>query len=447
MSKITVLFTASIFLIAVSCSYRQQNTPPISSLPGSGTFPFTPTKAGTPIPASSSTTTTIVSVSTGTFTTTPTPAGTLGPTSSITATPMITFTSGTDISENALIAFEGVLTIEVVPAAGGTPVVVIEYVTGVGYYESPSWSPAGDRIAFSFDNMSGPRLYVINRDGSGLHILRDNVRYGRPSWSPDGESIAYDTDQGIYITDADGVTLRHIQESPWLEFPTWSPDGKKLALVGSSTSYYAPYNIYLVDSDGKNLHTVTDAIAADSRLSWSPDGKEIAFSSYKGCGDINVLNLATGMITNLTNTMSLTEIDPAWSPDGNYIAYSRDYSASCAQNGVPASGGSGLFIMRADGQGEKRLTEYGSQPSWWPTVLLRQDWRYTITPAGSNLNVRETYSASARSLTKLKQGAIFTALEGPVSEDAYNWWRVRTEDGIEGWIVDVPGWYMFESAP
>ena len=69
-----------------------------------------------------------------------------------------------------------------------------------------------------------------------------------------------------------------------------------------------------------------------------------------------------------------------------------------------------------------------------------------VTKAGSGLNTRELPSTSAKSLIQLKQGEVFQVLEGPMDADGYHWWRVHTDRGIEGWCVDVPGWYMFNSS-
>lgn len=70
-----------------------------------------------------------------------------------------------------------------------------------------------------------------------------------------------------------------------------------------------------------------------------------------------------------------------------------------------------------------------------------------MTKAGSNLNVRESSATSAKFLTQLPQGAIFTALAGPREADGYSWLHIRTGDRIRGWRVDVQGCYVFETTP
>jgi hypothetical protein len=67
---------------------------------------------------------------------------------------------------------------------------------------------------------------------------------------------------------------------------------------------------------------------------------------------------------------------------------------------------------------------------------------YTITEWGDRLTVRDTPSLSGAFLTQLLEGETVTILEGPVDAEDYYWWRLRTEEGVEGWAVEVYRWYQ-----
>ncbi len=416
--KIKTLILMLLTLFAVtSCGDQQRNIPPVTNSPNIENLALTPA----PTKTSSS----------GDLTT---------------FTP--TFTPTTKIPEGTRIAFSGgIKGIFEMSLPSGLPRPIVLSPGGNVLYFSPSWSPDGNKIVYEQDS----KVYVLNRDGSDFHILKnEQVKIqSSPAWSPDGEHIAYVSDNSLFVVNADGKDLQQLGKlSSIVYFPAWSSDGKQLAFLASSAGEHNPLNIFLIDRDGKNLRAITEAIAGESQLAWSPDGSKIAFRSFEDCGDINVLNLKTGSITNLTNTPHIVEQDPVWSPDGNYIVFSKASYSPCEQDKVFSYYGGELYIMNAHGQDVAQLTfeQGGLQPSWWPVVILQPNWKYSVTKAGSNLNIRESPSTAAKSLVQLQQGAIFTALEGPIDADKYQWWHIRTSDGIEGWCVDVPGWFMFESA-
>ncbi|HSJ86675.1 MAG TPA: SH3 domain-containing protein [Anaerolineales bacterium] len=270
-----------------------------------------------------------------------------------------------------------------------------------------------------------------------------------PAWSPDGEHIAYTSDNKLYLSSVDGSDLHLLVDSINSFFPAWSPDGKQLALLGglSENSIYGPYKLYLINSDGTGYHAITDAVAGMSRLSWSPDGKKIAFRSYEGCGDINIIDLASSMISNLTNNSKVVNLDPAWSPDGNFIAFSRASFRPCSQARVLSYQGDSLYIIQVNGQGITQIENArGFQPAWWPTMILRPNWEYEVTKTGNNLNVRESPSTSAKSLVKLQEGTIVKILDGPVDGDGLRWWHIAASDNIVGWCAYIDGWFMFHDS-
>lgn len=333
---------------------------------------------------------------------------------------------------------------------------VVSSQAGLAFYHSPSFSPDGETIIFAYDNGTGFRIYRMNKDGTDLRLLvRSDVilAYQRyPSWSPDSLYIVFTVFNKLYISNSNGSNIKLLTEINGLSYSVWSPDGKRIAFLAGREGNRPGLKIFVIDKDGKNLHALTDAIAGDSKISWSPDGKQIAFRSLDGCGDISTIHLATGAVDTITKTPYI-EKDPTWSPDGSYIAFVSSSHTDCEKYAAESSYiPSKLFLadvkshtildsMLSDGT-ETSLYE----PSWWPSTVLKSNWKYSVTKAGSNLNIRESPSILARSLIKLKQGAVFIALEGPVDNDDYQWWRIQTSDGIEGWCVDVPGWYMFESA-
>ena len=108
--------------------------------------------------------------------------------------------------------------------------------------------------------------------------------YLDPAWSPDGKSIAF-ADNGVqpgagplgghlYVMDANGTNVHELVDGttgsrPLIPFsPTWSPDGKQIAFTYGS-------GISAVNRDGTGLRLVVNVGASPD---WSPGGRKIAFS-------------------------------------------------------------------------------------------------------------------------------------------------------------------------
>ena len=83
-------------------------------------------------------------------------------------------------------------------------------------------------------------------------------------------------------------------------------------------------DIYVIDSDGENLHRVTDEASLVESPSWSPDGRKIAFTSWAtGVPRIFQLDLATRSRTMLPEVRGAGDyITPTYSPDGRTLAFS-----------------------------------------------------------------------------------------------------------------------------
>src|SRR6266496_5176274 len=76
---------------------------------------------------------------------------------------------------------------------------------------------------------------------------------------------------------------------------------------------------------------------------------------------------------------------------------------------------------------------------------LRLNYPYIIKPSGDNLNFRIAPSLKGAIIQKLHKGDGFNVLDGPVIADHLIWWKVKIQDGTEGWIIERPEWYEFVS--
>jgi Tol biopolymer transport system component len=104
---------------------------------------------------------------------------------------------------------------------------------------------------------------------------------------------------------------------------------------------------------------LTTSEGFDGFLAFSPDNKSVAFSSDRGgTMEIYVQSLVAGAApTQLTNGGGHQNIEPAWSPDGQYIAY-HDMA------------GGGIWVVPSRGGLSRKIVEHGSHPTWSPDGRL-----------------------------------------------------------------------------
>ncbi len=165
-----------------------------------------------------------------------------------------------------------------------------------------------------------------------------------PAVSPDGRTVAYFSSRGLfgidlYLADvASGRIIRqltsvtrdaHYDALSFLSSAgAWSPDGRQLAFVVYNEG---DQEIDLADvSTGAIVRRITASgitvpgITAMTDPAWSPDGKSIAFSGFRGgISDLYVYDLTTGKTAQLTDDRN-AQLQPAWSPDGTLLAYATD---------------------------------------------------------------------------------------------------------------------------
>jgi Tol biopolymer transport system component len=145
---------------------------------------------------------------------------------------------------------------------------------------SPSWSPDGRELLFSFTETGGTGLGLLDLATRQETVLASspfssNADYADPSWSPDGRMIAYTLNNQIVVSTRTGTVVTTVTAPGRLYLGTvrWSPDGRELAFSASGDHYES--GLFLVNAGGRNLRRLTRGW--HSNPSWSPDGRKLAF--------------------------------------------------------------------------------------------------------------------------------------------------------------------------
>ena len=207
---------------------------------------------------------------------------------------------------------------------------------------SPSLSPDGRELAFSWNGVSGPYFSIYMKligTEEPIRLTKQESVDFNPVWSPDGRYIAFCRIQkgatGIYIVPALGGAERKVRDTHWEEREfyevfwyfgrlSWSPDGKLLAFSDRPSSS-EPTSIYLLSLDSltvrqTHLHT---GLPGDYNPAFSPDGQTLAFNrGSQGVTSIYTMPVAGGDEHRVV-TGSQFGWGLAWTADGRDIVFGR----------------------------------------------------------------------------------------------------------------------------
>jgi dipeptidyl aminopeptidase/acylaminoacyl peptidase len=205
---------------------------------------------------------------------------------------------------------------------------------------NPRWSPRGDEIAFVTAGQDGRQLSIARADGSGARKMT-SLPGGVSDyvWSPDGRRIAIVSGQ-IHVLDAASGEVKKITEVPFVIISSpwhpdgnlsWSPDGRSIAFAGKPSPRFDDEHrsdVYTVTLDGR-VKKLTSREGMNQRPAWSPDGRRIAFRSTFGRVDryashgLSIVSVETGELVD--RDLALGFLDgpywQEWSADSRSVFF------------------------------------------------------------------------------------------------------------------------------
>ena len=213
----------------------------------------------------------------------------------------------------------------------------------------PSISADGRTIVFEHDFQIA-KLDVASKRVTPLHFdiaaeteenaaeVRDfNSQVDDFDLAPNSRRIVFSIHGEVFTAPVEEGDLRQITDSPARDRNvSYSPDGKWLAYVSDRSGREEIY-VSAVDGAGEP-QKLTDLDALKLAYSWSPDSTQIAFTSSDD--KLRVVNVASKETKQLSESRNGNVGSPAWSPDGKWLAFSKpDATRTTDIYLVPAAGG------------------------------------------------------------------------------------------------------------
>lgn len=309
----------------------------------------------------------------------------------------------------------------------------IEALQALGRVNSPTLSPDKKKVLYGVsyesveENRSNNDLYVMNVDGSeNTRITKTAKSEANAVWIAGGTKIAFlypvDGAMQMWVMNADGSDRKQVSNvEKGVNGFLLSPDETKVLFISNLKSATIAQDIYpdlpkatgivvndlmykhwdewvkeiphpfIADFNGEELANIYDIMEGEpyeapmkpfggiESFAWSPDGKELIYVSRKKTGkeyaestnsDLYLYNLETKTTTNLTEGMMGYDTNPAYSPDGKYVAW-----LSMERDGYE-SDKNRIFILDRK-TGEK--------------TDLTKDWDYTVNTIAWSPNSKSLF--------------------------------------------------------
>lgn len=198
---------------------------------------------------------------------------------------------------------------------------------------------------------------------------QEPIRFARtPDISPDGKTVAFSYFGDIWTVEAIGGIARRVTVHEAHEInPVFSPDGRQIAF---SSNRHGSYDLFTVPVQGGEARRLTYDSSADYPSGWSPDGKTVLFSSTRSTDfpfgqELYSVPAAGGRETRITYHEGREGV---FSPQGDRIAYVRG-PGTWFRKGYRGSSNDDIWICDARGNDNRRLTTCNCQdtsPMWSP---------------------------------------------------------------------------------
>jgi eukaryotic-like serine/threonine-protein kinase len=323
---------------------------------------------------------------------------------------------------------------------------VLPFTSFPGRELQPTFSPDGNQIAFAWngDKRDNFDIYVklVNTGTPPLRLTSNPADDLFPAWSPDGRQIAFVRQSGaeisIFVVPALGGPERRLYSGTSAFFSlydygnalSWSPDGKYLAFSGQRSAR-EPNSIFLLSRESLETRQITSpptGFLGDSTPAFSPDGKVLAFVRGASSRDVEIYTMpAAGGEPKRLTFENRSGRSLAWTADGRDVLFSLWGSATFRLWRVSAAGGTPEQLPVGEGGSTLAISRQGDHLAYSQESRDTDIWR--VGTSGST-SMRPTRLISS---TRLDYGPQYS----PDSK------RIAFTSGRSGsneiWVCDADG--------
>ncbi len=214
----------------------------------------------------------------------------------------------------------------------------------------PRPSSDGRRLVYQSNRTGHWQLWSMDVEtGAQTRLTNDAHENNFVDLAADDQWIAFvsnrDGNEEIYRMRTDGTALERLTDDPARDIhPYFAPDGA--SILFNSTRGNGSLDLYRMTLADKAVERLTDTTHSDTCARYSPDASTIVFlRNDETMDDVMLMDVASGRLSNLTNTPLVMDGWPVFSGDGRWIYYS-----------TTLTGAHSVHRVHPDGTGDEVLT-------------------------------------------------------------------------------------------